>query len=350
MDLASALRECSTLEAYRDTCRRIEESDSYSPEALNDLCRDLRTSEGRCLRTADVVSMFSDKTHYGYYWKAPVGVDVDASHISLWEGERGITQEDVMQWKHRLVQTVFGKLKGMEVTSVVLSCVHPKDFGVFSPPTLMLMQLPPLSPVQHYLKYCDELAAWGQHFLGTDTVQVADRALWVFYEAGYGHKKTAKAESYKAAFNNDKWVRQRHTVTVLKPHFPAWSPLEQAHFLMGIDGNLAAKIAGCEFEVRIKGLIDHDKDKRNRKVREFKQKLPPKPDGHEWGHLETMIEYVVKHNTNGYGGYRDRLQRIRELRNDAIHDDRSLEAAEIELMIDMTAKLPVGRRLQRSTV
>jgi hypothetical protein len=347
MDLATALRECSTEKAYRDTCGRIDETHPYNAHVLDELCAELRTQQGRYLANSDVESMFSDKTHYGYYWKAPVGVDIDASRISLWEGERGTTPEAARQWKHRLVQTVFGRLKGMEVTSVVLSCVHPNDFGVFSPPTLMLLQLPPMPPIQHYLAYCEELAVWGNHFLSVDAVQVADRALWVFYEAAYGHRKTARAEPYKTAFNNDRWVLQRHTETVLKPYFPMWAPLEQARFLIGIDGNLAAKIAGCEFEVRIKELVEHNKGKRDKALRQFKQTLQGKPNGQEWGHLEAMIEYVVKHNTKGYGAYRDRLQHVRELRNDAIHDDRLLETAEIELMIEMTAKLPEGRKLHR---
>jgi hypothetical protein len=347
MDLTTVLRECATEEAYRDTCRRIVGIDAYDLHSLDELCRELRTQQGRYLQTADVESMFSDKTHYGYYWKAPLGVDLIASHISLWEGERGTTPDAIKQWKQHLVQKLFDKLKSMEITSVVLSCVHPRDFGVFSPPTLMFLQMPPRPPIAHYVAYCEELAFWGLHFLGNDSVQDADRALWVLYEAGFGHKKTAKAETYKAAFNNDKWVRQRHTVTVLKPHFPTWAPLEQAIFLKDIDGNLAAKIAGCEFEVRIKELIDQDRDKRDRKVGEFRQKLPPKRDGREWGHFETMIEYVVKHNTKGYGAYRDRLQQVRGLRNDVIHDDRFLEPAEIELMIEMTAKLPEGRKLKR---
>jgi hypothetical protein len=43
MDLATALRESSTEEAYRDTCRRIEETQSYDPHALDELCEELRT-------------------------------------------------------------------------------------------------------------------------------------------------------------------------------------------------------------------------------------------------------------------------------------------------------------------
>ena len=136
-------------------------------------------------------------------------------------------------------------------------------------------------------------------------------------------------------------------MTVLKPYFPKWAPLEQARFLIGIDGNLAAKIAGCEFEVRIKELIDHDRSARDKKIWQFRQTLAPKTKGKTWGHLEAMIEYVIRHNLKGYGAYRDKFERVRELRNDAIHEDRLLGTEEIELMIDMAAKLPEGRKLQR---
>ena len=185
----------------------------------------------------------------------------------------------------------------------------------------------------------------GRQFLGNDSAALADRALWAFYQAAYGHKKTAKAEVYRAAFDSDKWVRQRHALSVLKPHFPKWAPLEQATFLIDIDGNLAAMIAGCEFEVRIKELVDHEKPSRDKKIGQFKQ--TSKPGGHEWGHLEAMIEYVVQRNKGAYGAYGEQFQRVRDFRNQAIHDERLLQKHEIELMIEMTAKLPEGRTLQR---
>lgn len=126
-----------------------------------------------------------------------MGLALDANRVSLWEGERGTAPEAVKQWKQHLVQKVFDRLKSMEVTSVVLSCVHPKDFGVVSPPTMMLLQLPPKPPVSHYVAYCEELALWGQHFLGNDSVQVADRALWVFYENGYGTRRRQRPKPTK---------------------------------------------------------------------------------------------------------------------------------------------------------
>ncbi len=136
-------------------------------------------------------------------------------------------------------------------------------------------------------------------------------------------------------------------MSLLKPHFPKWAPLEQADFLIGIDSDLAGIIAGCEFEVRIKQLIDPDKPTRHKKIRQFRQKLLPKPHGQEWGHLETMVEYVVRQNKNAYREYEQEFQHVRELRNQAIHGERLLEGSEIKLMIDVTTKLPEGRMLQR---
>lgn len=346
MDLATALRECSADECYRETYMRIAEIKDYNSHALDGLWSELRTQKGRYLQNGDLEAIFSpDKTHYGYYWKAPSGVNLDG--ISLYEADRGITDKEVQQWRHHMVQRLFGGLKSMEVTSVVLSCLYPKDFGVYSPPTLMILQIPPRPPVQHYLAYCEELAAWGRHFLNSDGARTMDRALWAFYEAAYGHKKTPKAETYRTAFDTDKWVRERHAQSVLKPHFPKWLPLEQARFLIDIDRNLAGMIAGCEFEARIKELVDHGKAVRDQKIRRFKPTLPAKPNRAEWGHLEAMVEYVIAQNKTDYGSERDNFQKIRELRNVAIHDERLLERKEIELMIEATGKLPQGRELQR---
>lgn len=232
------------------------------------------------------------------------------------------------------------------MASVVLSCVYPENFGVFSPPTLLLLQIPLKPPIEHYLDYCDELAVWGSHFLGTDVVQVEDRALWVFYQDAYGQDKTRKAADYQKAFESDSWVRQRHALNTLKPYFRGLEALAQAQFLIGIDNNLAATIAGCEFEARIKEAIHQDSGIRDKEIRKFRQSLPLKPNGHEWGHLESMIEYVVKHSFRTCGSYSSQFQHVRELRNVAIHDQRLLDNDEVELMIEMAAKLP-GRRSLR---
>ena len=349
MDLTTALRECKTEKAYEDTCQRIDKTHRINLRGPDILCSELRDQRGRYLRNSDIDAFFSDKMHYGYYWKPPSGVNLDASHILLSEAERGTTEDAVGVWKRQLVRTLFRKLKSREVASVVLSCVHPKDFGVFSPPTLSLLQIALKPPVDHYLAYCEELAAWGAHFLGTEAVQVADRALWVFYQAAYGQDKTRQAGDYQRAFESDEWVRQRHASNLLKPYLRNLTVLQQANLLLNIDGNLAAKIAGCEFEVRVKELIDECKPIRDKKIGEFRATLPPKPNRHEWGDFESMIEYVLSHNAERYGAYRQQFQRVRDLRNAAIHDDRLLTPKEIEFMIAMAAKLPERQKLRRLT-
>ena len=107
--------ECSTEECYRKTCIRIAGIESYDLHALDGLWNELRTEKGRYLQNSDIESIFSDVTHYGYYWKAPVGVKLEAAKISLCEADRGTTDQAVKLWRHNLVQSLFVKLKSMEV-------------------------------------------------------------------------------------------------------------------------------------------------------------------------------------------------------------------------------------------
>lgn len=78
---------------------------------------------------------------------------------------------------------VFGALKSMEVTSIVLGCAHPNHFGICSPPVMTLLQVPMRAPVGHFLQYCNEVRVWAKQFLPSESAFEADGALWVFDEA-----------------------------------------------------------------------------------------------------------------------------------------------------------------------
>ncbi len=204
--LEAVLKECSTEDAYRKTCRRIVGGDGYThPNDLGDLWKKLRTEAARYLTNDDLYEIFErGKTHYGYYWRMPPHLKLDGENISLNESRRGENEKDIGRWRYNVVQRVFDKLKSMEVTSVVLGCVHPRDFGTYSPPILTFLQLPQRPPVQHYLAYCEELRAWGKRFLQCDSAGKADQALWVFYQAAYGHKPDSeKMASYQSVFKDE---------------------------------------------------------------------------------------------------------------------------------------------------
>jgi hypothetical protein len=348
--LRKVLTECAGDGAYRETCRRIVGNETYGdPDILSDLWAKLRAEPNRYLANDDLDQVFS-RTHYGSYWTRPKHVDVDGQKISLNEAKlKGNVEEQC--WK--LVAEVFPKLKSMEVTSVILGCVHPDHFGVYSHPILMLLRIPIMTtPVNHYLKYCHELRDWGKQFLPGRSVLDTDRALWVFHQDAYGHRPDKdKMTTYRESFDRDDWVRERHARNLLHPYFSSYLPLQQARFLLNIDANTSARIVGCEFEARIQELVDPDEGERGRKIRDFIDSHPAlKPK--EW--LRAMVEYVVQQKLSSVPD--GDLQKVRKDRNDAIHMRRDFNnrdrwgksgKSDVETMIRVTEALPKQSRSRK---
>ena len=140
----SVLKACSGDDAYHATCVRITSGKAYHAHALDDLWQELRFKKDRYLEKDDLDRIFSaENTHYGYYWKVPYRANWETIKVSLHESHRGSAFLSIGQWEHKIVQKVYTKLQSMEVTSVVLSCVYPHDFAVYSPPTLTVLQIPP---------------------------------------------------------------------------------------------------------------------------------------------------------------------------------------------------------------
>ena len=181
IDFESILSKCSTKVAYREMCKKATHGREFNPDELEQKFSGLRTDKGRFLCESDLDRIFEEgKTVYGYYWKPPTGVNWAHSEISLHESQCAKSG-----WKESIVHQLFSLLTRMEVVSVLLRCVYPDDFAVYSPPLMTILQVPPCPPMQHYLKYCEELQEWGRHFLGSKSVSTADRALWVFYQSAY---------------------------------------------------------------------------------------------------------------------------------------------------------------------
>jgi len=115
----------------------------------------------------------------------------------------------------------------------------------------------------------------------------------------YGHKPIQqKMSSFRDAFENDEWVRRRHAQGLPGRYFSHYKPLEQARFLLDTDHNLSGRIAGFEFEARIKELVDSTKAGRIRKIRKFKDDLrESNRQSVNWGQLEAMMEYTATNRT-----------------------------------------------------
>ena len=123
---------------------------------------------------------------------------------------------------------------------------------------MTILHVPPCPPIQHYLRYCEELREWGSHFLGEENVRKAGRALWVFYQRAYASDVKTHL-MYRRAYEEDYWIRQRHAKTMLASYFLEHPALGQARFLLDIDLYLAATIAGCEFRSPAERLGPHGK-------------------------------------------------------------------------------------------
>jgi hypothetical protein len=145
------------------------------------------------------------------------------------------------------------------------------------------------------------LREWGYHFLGEKSVSKADRTLWVFYQTAYepASEPASKVKTrliYRKAYDEDYWIRQRHAKTMLASYFSEYPALKQAKFLLDIDLYLAATIAGCEFEARIRDLVP-----------EARKRRQIQPEG-----LGAVIEYLSANC--GYTQKKSRFHEIRELR------------------------------------
>jgi hypothetical protein len=310
------LRDYDSIAMYDEVCRR-RFGRTYDLESIVQEFGELREPD-RPLTARHVFALFDpEQTHFGHFWRpvCPLEEILNPRGISLaWPQAAG------KQWREEMVTAVFELLGSLEAVSVLLRCTHPEDFAVYSPPILNLLQLPAQRPVEHYLAYCDELRVWGAHF-GMAGVAKTDQALWVFYEWAYGPlclqmelpEGDRDALTCRKEFENDRWVRERQATNLLRPFFRRCSTMAQAECLAAIDPDLAGKIAGCEFEKRLKKATSLEGEEVPSMIQHFADAADQDP--------------VRRRKVKG------RLRRVWKLRNRTMHLQGSLSQADVEAMI-----------------
>jgi hypothetical protein len=307
------LQYYATEKSYNDICIR-RWTRHYDFSRFEADWQALRSGEKLQLR--HIQELFDKQyTHFGHFWKEPsnLGQQLADRAISLSlsdSDEAGGPREQEM------VEILFQTLESMEPASILLRCVHPTRFGIYSPPILAFLQIPVASPVQHYLEVCKELRCWSKHF-HLKSAGETDRALWVFYEHAYGPQHLEQTAQLRESFENDRWVQERQAFNVLHKFLKSYPTIKQATFLAAVDPNLAGKIAGCHFERVLRSFTkiwDEDTSVRrviNRYVR--MRRLPPDT--------------------------REALQRVWDLRCDTIHSRKELTAPEAQQMIQTINRL-----------
>lgn len=316
------LKHYLDVDKYDEVCRK-RFGRTYDLHKVVGKVKGLREPD-RPLKAIYVLELFNpEEIHFGHFWKPARDLEetLDPRCISL---AQPIEADD--RWRQSIVAAVFECFGSVEAASVLLRCVHPDEFAVYSPPLLNLLQLPAGPPVEHYLSYCDELRVWGAHF-GTGAVADTDQALWLFYEWAYGPaclKMESKedprdARARRQEFENDKWVRERQVTTVLRPFFHKWATLDQAGCLADVDANLASKIAGCELEKRLRMAAGLDQDDVPSLIQTFSLQVDSDP----------ARQREVK----------QRLRRAWKLRNRTVHTEGSLNPVDVNSMIETIREL-----------
>lgn len=86
------------------------------------------------------------------------------------------------------VSALYACLKDIEVVSVVLRFMYPKDFGILSPPTASLLCFPPPQDhITYYMEYLDVLKRLRDNVVyGLDRVADVDMGLWSAAQLSYG--------------------------------------------------------------------------------------------------------------------------------------------------------------------
>ena len=198
------LQECATEEAYQKACVRATGGSEFNPDALEPLCKELRTSRGRYLLRGDLDRFFEEgKTVYGHYWRL--------SKLKAWEDTAISLHESQCRksgWKESIVQKLRAHLRRMEIVSVLLSCVYPEDFAVYSPPIMTILQVPPCPPIQHYLRYCEDIA---KSYANGDATFSAQRAS--VRQIGHSGSFT-KALMAPLRTSRPIWSTAMHTMTI----------------------------------------------------------------------------------------------------------------------------------------
>lgn len=154
-------------------CLRRFKTRAFSIEAIDRLLPDLRDGSTRYLSGSHLSALFDeDRTHFARFWKNPISAikAPEDRPVALHPEHPIQSQEQWEAWRWSLVKELFQPLGSLDIVSVVLRCVHPRDFGVYSPIHLNFLHIGHTAdPVRHYLRFCDELRKWGIHFLAKDT-------------------------------------------------------------------------------------------------------------------------------------------------------------------------------------
>jgi hypothetical protein len=264
----------------------------------------------RWLVARDILKLFdSARTPFGQYWPPPRERDLDA-----------ILKQDHFYMApapsdRDLIVRLLGVVHNIGIVSLVLRFVHPDRFGIFSTPVVNLLQIHRPTTVELYMAFCDELREWQKHFR-LPSVADTGTALWTFHEIAKSAEPAPDTDAARQAFDADVWVQRRRASQALRPFFKKYGPLELARILVEEHPKLAGKVAGEEYERRLRDI-----------ARRMGLRLGVK------GSTEILFDRLEQ---TGYITLEQKtlLRRIWTTRNKSVHPVATLSHEEVENMID----------------
>ena len=183
------------------------------------------------------------------FWRFPAASDLERE-TDFGEMSRLIARlpSDEAPALHRLHEA----FKYIENVSVLLRFVHPKHYGIISPPVEKLLAVRRgRTEVETYLSYLRDLRDIARHH-GLERAADADMALWVLQERVLA---SWSEPDLRQAYRDDAWLVRRIAANMLAdlPQVPGVrGQLDLARALAELHPSMAGTLAGGEFERRVR--------------------------------------------------------------------------------------------------
>jgi hypothetical protein len=305
------------LDRFPEVCRK-KFGRTYGFRTLERDLEQLRAGE-RWLVARDVLKIFDPtRTPFARYWPKS-----NARELDQILSQQHLMLAPVLPDCGGLVERLLAVFHDIGIVSLVLRFTHPDRFGVFSTPIVNLLQVHRPTTVDLYLAFCDELRQWQQHFRMA-SVAGTEMALWAFHQLTKGPEHSAEVEQARAEFDADVWIQRRRIAHALRPFLQKYGGLELARILAEEHPKLAGKIAGEEYERRLRFV-----------ARRYGLKLGVR------GAVEILLDRLEKEGQITLE-QKALLRRVWETRNAAVHPAANLTPEEVEVMIDTIERLCVG--------
>lgn len=232
------------LDQYTEICRQKFKREYDYPAVEKELAP-LRKGAGYPLNPSHVLRILDPSlTPFSKYWPRP---DESVLRRKL---DPGINIGPLPDQDKRIVELIKKLLdvfQNIGIVSLILRFVYPERFGIFSTPIVYLLQIHRPTVLQLYFDFCEELKEWQAHF-GVDSVAETEMGIWAFHQISSRAEDSLKATLARREFDNDVWIQRRRLKQTLGPFVNKYGSLEFARILIGVDPNLAAMIAGREYE------------------------------------------------------------------------------------------------------